>query len=360
MSSTMTTSPEEANLPQLPRWVRSAAELPLAFAQVREDPEIDRRVADLLPARARVCMVASGGCTAALLAAHPRIASLQAVDPNPAQIALARLKQWLLEEEPCRRLAMLGHSAMDVGARAEGLASCLGALELAVASIASLGGSPALRSRFPPAWLIAAGGGACGRLEDTLAAKRLVADSGELLSLHLACFAWTDPTAASQLLRRGLEIILRNLVEEHGDFHEEAFHHTTFQRFLGSVEASPETVAQERVWPCVRAFNSVLSTACLLDELETGVACMGIIEQAFAGISTAIGKSVTRRGWVAPEDLVHYKLHAEIDERHAEEFFAVVAPAWEDPGRRYFVEQGLELGAYVFDRLYRGLLEHEA
>jgi len=78
--------------------------------------------------------------------------------------------------------------------------------ELAAGSIASLGGAPALRSRFPPAWLIAAGGGACGRLEDTLGAKRLVADSGELLSLHLACFAWTDPAAASQLLRRGLEI----------------------------------------------------------------------------------------------------------------------------------------------------------
>jgi len=48
-------------------------------------------------------------------------------------------------------------------------------------------------------------------------------------------------------------------------------------------------------------------------------------------------------------------LHAEIDERHAEEFFAVIEPNWDDPKRRYFIEQGLELGAYVFDRLYRDL-----
>jgi pyrroloquinoline-quinone synthase len=109
------------------------------------------------------------------------------------------------------------------------------------------------------------------------------------------------------------------------------------------------------LWPALRAFNAVLTAACVLDELEVGVACMGIIEYAFAGISAAIGKAVVDRGWVAADRLVHYKLHAEIDERHAEEFFAVVEPHWADERRRYFIDQGLELGAYTFDRLYRDL-----
>ena len=61
------------------------------------------------------------------------------------------------------------------------------------------------------------------------------------------------------------------------------------------------------------------------------------------------------RGWVASAELVHYKLHAEIDERHAQEFFAVVEPRWSDPQKRYLITQGLELGAYIFDRLYRDL-----
>ena len=82
---------------------------------------------------------------------------------------------------------------------------------------------------------------------------------------------------------------------------------------------------------------------------------MGIIEYAFAGISATIGQAVVARGWIRREELTHYGLHAQIDERHAEEFFAVLEPAWEDPARRYFIEQGLELGAYVFDRLYRDL-----
>ena len=149
--------------------------------------------------------------------------------------------------------------------------------------------------------------------------------------------------------------ILHNLVEEHGEFQEEQFHHTTFQRFLKSIGSDVESLDSLQLSPAVRAFNSVLSAACLLDELEVGVACMGIIESAFAGISAAIGNAVVQRGWVQSDELVHYKLHAEIDERHAEEFFAVIEPKWADPQARYHIEQGLQLGAYIFDRLYRDL-----
>jgi pyrroloquinoline-quinone synthase len=149
--------------------------------------------------------------------------------------------------------------------------------------------------------------------------------------------------------------VLHNLVEEHGEFQEQRFHHNTFQQFLRTIGSDPDRLDDLMIWPEVRAFNSVLTAACVLDELEVGVACMGVIEQAFAGISALIGRAVVDRGWVASEALVHYKLHAEIDERHAEEFFAVVERGWRDGTRRYFVDQGLELGAYIFDRMYRDL-----
>lgn len=150
--------------------------------------------------------------------------------------------------------------------------------------------------------------------------------------------------------------ILHNLLEEHGDFQEERFHHNTFRKFLTTIGSDPARLAGIALWPALRAFNSVLTAACVLDELEVGIACMGSIEHAFAGISASIGSGVIARGWVRSEDLVHYKLHAEIDERHAEEFFAVIEPRWDDPARRYAIEQGLELGVYIFDRLYRDLL----
>ena len=149
--------------------------------------------------------------------------------------------------------------------------------------------------------------------------------------------------------------ILHNLVEEHGEFREQFFHHTTFQQFLRTIGCRPEELEGKDLWPALRAFNSVLTTSCVLDELEVGVACMGIIEQVFAGISAVIGKSIVQRDWISADQLVHYKLHEEIDERHAEEFFAVIEPLWDDKTRRYYIEQGLELGAYTFDRLYRDM-----
>ena len=151
--------------------------------------------------------------------------------------------------------------------------------------------------------------------------------------------------------------ILHNVVEEHGEFNVDEFHHTTFQRFLKSIgsDVSPlEDQSQWSLWSPVRAFNSCLTTSCVLDELEVGVACLGIQEYIFSDASAIIGKAVVENGWVSEEELIHYKLHAEIDKRHAEEIFAVVEPKWES--HRYFIEQGLELGAYIFDRMFRDLL----
>jgi pyrroloquinoline-quinone synthase len=152
--------------------------------------------------------------------------------------------------------------------------------------------------------------------------------------------------------------ILHNLVEEHGEFQEQFFHHTTFQQFLKSIGSNPEHIKDQPLCPALRAFNSVLTASCVLDELEVGIACMGIIEYAFADISAIIGKAVVQNGWIEKDQLVHYKLHADIDERHAEEFFAVIEPQWDEVQHRYYIEQGLELGAYIFNRLYKDLFEY--
>src|SRR5690348_13503060 len=94
----------------LPSWVEEAARLPVAFAQVREDPLLDAEVLRGLSPKARIIMIASGGCTLAFLAARIRLERIDAVDPNPAQIALTRLKVHLLfHENSAGRLALLGH-----------------------------------------------------------------------------------------------------------------------------------------------------------------------------------------------------------------------------------------------------------
>jgi S-adenosylmethionine-diacylglycerol 3-amino-3-carboxypropyl transferase len=117
--------------PVLPSWVADAARLPLAFAQVREDALIDLEIVQRLGPSIRVLMVASGGCTAAVLAASGHVARLHLVDPNPAQIALARLKLRLVQHStPQRRLALLGHMPMQAADRSVQLGEELAALDL--------------------------------------------------------------------------------------------------------------------------------------------------------------------------------------------------------------------------------------
>jgi hypothetical protein len=76
---------------------------------------------------------------------------------------------------------------------------------LSVGRYASPGGNPAERSEMEPLWLMEPDGHACGRLEDTRRAKRLIADDGvEMQSAHLSCFAYRNLSAGVELLRVAL------------------------------------------------------------------------------------------------------------------------------------------------------------
>lgn len=94
------------------RWTIQTARLPLAFAQVREDPRLDVEVLGRLPRGSTVIMIASGGETAVELARLP-LGELHLVDMNPAQLALTRLKFYLAESNPSEAEAILGHAPMD-------------------------------------------------------------------------------------------------------------------------------------------------------------------------------------------------------------------------------------------------------
>jgi hypothetical protein len=69
--------------------------------------------------------------------------------------------------------------------------------------VASLGGNPKERSEATPQWLTQ--DFACGRLEDTRRAKRLIdTDGNEMVSAHLSSFAYRDAKSAAALLKTAL------------------------------------------------------------------------------------------------------------------------------------------------------------
>lgn len=94
--------------------LEKAARLPVGFAQVREDPNLDLLVSNKLGQSLDICMVASGGCTAAVLATQKYVKSLHLVDPSCAQLSLTKLKLHLLENHStAERMSLLGHKFIE-------------------------------------------------------------------------------------------------------------------------------------------------------------------------------------------------------------------------------------------------------
>ena len=151
--------------------------------------------------------------------------------------------------------------------------------------------------------------------------------------------------------------ILKNIWEEHGEGNLAKAHSNTFVTFLSRLgNISEKEIIQRQLWPEVRIFNTCLSGACILDDYMIAVPMMGIIERMFCEISTIIGQGVIAREWLTEKNLTHYNLHAKLDIKHSQDFFNIVKESWDESNEnKYYIEQGLHLGATLFNNLYKNL-----
>ena len=151
--------------------------------------------------------------------------------------------------------------------------------------------------------------------------------------------------------------VLRNVWEEHGEGSLMHGHGRTFLEFLRRLGGvSEQDVYLRGLWADVRIFNTTLSGASVLDDFIVAVGTLGMIERMFSDISAWIGQGVIMNGWLAEDEMIHYKLHQELDIKHSEDFFKILdAPFRKSGENRYLIEQGLRLGATLFNNLYAGL-----
>lgn len=155
--------------------------------------------------------------------------------------------------------------------------------------------------------------------------------------------------------------LLENVHDEHGEGNLSVSHERTFLALLAALGVGPADIDARALWPEVRAFNTALGGLCFADDCFTGLAALGIIEDLFAGISARLGRGILDRGWLRPEALVHYSAHEQLDVSHADGFYRVIeGPFAAHPRYAYQITQGLELGAYIFLRMYEDLYRARA
>ncbi|MDQ3748133.1 MAG: iron-containing redox enzyme family protein [Acidobacteriota bacterium] len=151
--------------------------------------------------------------------------------------------------------------------------------------------------------------------------------------------------------------VLRNIWEEHGEGSLSQAHGATFLEFLRRIgNVTKDEVYLRGLWADVRIFNTTLSGVSVLDDFIIAVGALGIIERMFSDISAWIGQGVIKNGWLAADEMIHYTLHRELDIKHSEDFFKILdMPFKNSAENRYLIEQGLRLGATLFNNLYLGL-----
>ncbi|HEY5242043.1 MAG TPA: iron-containing redox enzyme family protein, partial [Polyangiaceae bacterium] len=79
--------------------------------------------------------------------------------------------------------------------------------------------------------------------------------------------------------------LLENIGDEHGSGRLTVCHENTFLELLARLGVERAEVDRRALWPEVRAFNAALLGACAHDDVYTGLAALGIIEDLFSGIS---------------------------------------------------------------------------
>lgn len=180
------------------------------------------------------------------------------------------------------------------------------------------------------------------------------------IQFYFAVIFFSRPmsTLAAKIPSADLRIeVLRNVWEEHGEGSLSSGHGNTFLLFLNKLgNISIDQVNLRVLWPEVRIFNTTLAGATVLDNFLVGVGMLGMIERMFSEISSWIGNSVVENGWIAESEMIHYNLHSELDVKHSQDFFNIlIDPFSKNDENKYHIEQGLRLGATLFDNLYLGL-----
>jgi Iron-containing redox enzyme len=162
---------------------------------------------------------------------------------------------------------------------------------------------------------------------------------------------------AGRLPRPELRLaVLDNVADEHGRGRLRFSHESTFLQLLSRFQVTPAEIERRALWPEVRSFNTTLAGLCLLDDMPTALAALGMIEDLFAIISARIGAGIVARGWLPAGEVVHYATHERLDEEHADGFYQPLRALYAQQARsRYQIEQGLELGAHLLCDLYAHL-----
>jgi len=149
--------------------------------------------------------------------------------------------------------------------------------------------------------------------------------------------------------------IVQSLYEGHSaDFSEDD--QSLLVLFLNKLGMSKEEIDKRALWPESRLFIMAARGTCALDTYIVAAAFLGAIEYMFLSVAKWTEHSLVERGWLTDKDLLYYANHEKLDKKHSQNFFDLIEKRWDSSETdKYYIKQGLLLGAFAFNDLYSHL-----
>jgi pyrroloquinoline quinone (PQQ) biosynthesis protein C len=148
-----------------------------------------------------------------------------------------------------------------------------------------------------------------------------------------------------------------SIVENFYQDHNSNLPGNSFLDFLNKLQISKLDVDKRELWPETRIFIMALLGTCALDNIITACAALGVIEYMFLYVSETLEKILVKTGWLEIGQIRFYLNHEKLDRKHSQDFFNVILKSWHNPESKYYVTQGLKLGAYSFNSLFNELYQ---
>ncbi len=146
-------------------------------------------------------------------------------------------------------------------------------------------------------------------------------------------------------------VLIQNLVDEHGNGEIEKNHVSTFDKFIDSLleitKKNKDTYLLKGNYNYTKEFIESLYSLTELNWIFA-ISAMGMIEFTYINVSNKIHNYVCN--YIDKDKINHYSLHEILDVTHATELFKIIEPYYKE--NKMIIEKGIEKGYNMMNKLY--------
>lgn len=155
--------------------------------------------------------------------------------------------------------------------------------------------------------------------------------------------------------------VVENLWEQYGKGKPEKIHGRSLLALIERLGGDLAIMEDMQASAPIAGFNVSIKAIASYEDYQVSTAVFAGIERVYTETSSLIFRAIVAQGWLAAQDIAHYRLHTAAYDENAEAFLRLVGDDWIlDGDSRALIKNGIKLGAALFARVYTNLTCEQA